>query len=221
MITATLSIKSTVLRRALDAVPDMDLTVEPGQFPFVGEKSAKLLVWATGDEFDRFESDAEADPTVSRVSPIATIDSDRLYRVSLADDELESLFSTLFYDHDTILVRGTITAAGWELCMRALDKAAISRVYDQLRERETPVHLRSIYSESDGRGRSADLSAEQYEALAVAFERGYFDVPRRTTLTELADDFDVSSQALSERLRRAEATVLENVLDGDSAESGE
>ncbi|WP_101297355.1 helix-turn-helix domain-containing protein [Halegenticoccus soli] len=221
MITAEFSIEVPFLRESLAAVPDMTLTIEPGQFPFVGEKNAKLLVWASGDDFERFEAAAEDDPTVAELSSLATQDSKRLYRVEFARNELESLFATLFYDHDTLLVEGTVTASGWLLRMRALEKSAISTIYDRLREREIPVHFNSIFSESDSHAFSTDLSEEQYEALSVAFERGYFEVPRRTNLTELAEEFPVSSQALSERLRRATATVLEEALDGPEADSAE
>jgi predicted DNA binding protein len=39
--------------------------------------------------------------------------------------------------------------------------------------------------------------------LVAAVEEGYFAVPRRTTLVEIAEGIRVSDQAVSERLRRA------------------
>ncbi|WP_129115755.1 helix-turn-helix domain-containing protein [Halegenticoccus tardaugens] len=213
MISAEFLIKLDLLNESLDRASDVTLSIESGQFPFVGEKNSKLLVWASGGDLDRFESSTEDDPTVMEVTPLATRDSKRLYRIDFPRDELESLFDTLFYDHDTLLVDGVITADGWDLRMRALDKSAISRVYDELQERGHAVHFHSIHSECDDHSVDAKLSEAQYEALSAAFERGYYDVPRETNLEELAEEFPVSSQALSERLRRATAAVLEDALD--------
>lgn len=57
-----------------------------------------------------------------------------------------------------------------------------------------------------------DLTADQREALRVAFEHGYFEVPRGVTLAELSDHLGISHQAASERLRRATGNALAAVL---------
>ncbi|WP_101295377.1 helix-turn-helix domain-containing protein [Halegenticoccus soli] len=217
MITAKFLAEIPLLRRSLSSVPNMVLTVEPGQFPFVGSKSAKLLVWATGDEFERFEADARDDLTVMGIDLLVSEDSSRLYRIEFLKEELEALFATLFYDHDTILVKCEITDAGWEIRLQALHKSAISLIHDRLESRDIQVHVKSIYSDSYHRSPRNTLSERQHEALSIAYDRGYFDVPRRTTLEELAEEFSVSSQALSERLRRGTAAVLEEALDGSTA----
>ncbi|MEF8801015.1 MAG: helix-turn-helix domain-containing protein [Halolamina sp.] len=48
----------------------------------------------------------------------------------------------------------------------------------------------------------ADLTAPQKQALQVAREEGYFDVPRETTLDELGSELGVPRQAVSFRIRR-------------------
>jgi predicted DNA binding protein len=48
----------------------------------------------------------------------------------------------------------------------------------------------------------------------MAVERGYFDVPRKTTLEELADELDISRQALSEHVRRGTEKILRRALLG-------
>jgi predicted DNA binding protein len=54
----------------------------------------------------------------------------------------------------------------------------------------------------------AALTPGQEEALAAAIDHGYYEVPRRITLRELASVLGVKPSALSERLRRAEANVI-------------
>lgn len=52
------------------------------------------------------------------------------------------------------------------------------------------------------------LSEEQEMAVRAALEEGYYNVPRKLSLTELADQLGISVSALSERLRRAESQVM-------------
>lgn len=54
----------------------------------------------------------------------------------------------------------------------------------------------------------ADLRDEERRALALAHERGYFEVPRRTTLNELAAALGQSDVETSEQLRRGIDAVL-------------
>lgn len=57
-----------------------------------------------------------------------------------------------------------------------------------------------------------DLTPAQSEALAAAYEMGYFDVPKGVTAAEVAADLDVSKSAFLERLRRGQRALLGQVL---------
>ncbi|WP_267643987.1 helix-turn-helix domain-containing protein [Haloarchaeobius amylolyticus] len=46
------------------------------------------------------------------------------------------------------------------------------------------------------------LTSGERKALSIAFKQGYFEVPRQSTLTELADELGESSAELSETLRQ-------------------
>jgi predicted DNA binding protein len=52
------------------------------------------------------------------------------------------------------------------------------------------------------------LTPRQQEVLVAAIEAGYYDTPRDSTLTELADDLDTAKSTLSETLHRAEETAI-------------
>ncbi|WP_290814062.1 helix-turn-helix domain-containing protein [Halovivax sp.] len=58
-----------------------------------------------------------------------------------------------------------------------------------------------------------NLTAGQAEALETAYEMGYFEVPRRNDAAAVADALGVSKSAFLERLRRAEATLLQRALE--------
>nr|WP_222863711.1 helix-turn-helix domain-containing protein [Natronococcus pandeyae] len=55
--------------------------------------------------------------------------------------------------------------------------------------------------------------------MACAVRHGYFEIPRRISLEELAAELGVTHQALSERLRRASDTLAaaELGVDADSS----
>ncbi|WP_122088857.1 helix-turn-helix domain-containing protein [Halalkalicoccus subterraneus] len=65
------------------------------------------------------------------------------------------------------------------------------------------------------------LSAVQREALDLAISRSYYSIPRETTTAELAEELDISDQAVIERLRRATRTLGEEYIaasiDGNSS----
>jgi len=51
------------------------------------------------------------------------------------------------------------------------------------------------------------------ELLSTALDRGYFRVPRETTLVALAEEHDISDVEASERLRVGIEAVLRDHLD--------
>lgn len=59
------------------------------------------------------------------------------------------------------------------------------------------------------------MTGYQEDVLMIAYERGYFDSPRRTDLRELAALFDVSIATMSEILRKAQRKVMAEHFDED------
>ena len=53
-----------------------------------------------------------------------------------------------------------------------------------------------------------ELTMRQEQITRMAFERGYFDFPRKTDLKELADIFGISTSTLSEILRKGQRRIM-------------
>ncbi|MFB6070660.1 MAG: helix-turn-helix domain-containing protein [Halanaeroarchaeum sp.] len=53
------------------------------------------------------------------------------------------------------------------------------------------------------------LTDRQTEVLALALERGFFDVPRTATVSEIGDALDVSKSTASDVLRRAQRNLTQ------------
>ena len=56
------------------------------------------------------------------------------------------------------------------------------------------------------------LTEAQRDALVLAVEGGYYSIPREMSTNDLGRALEISDQAVTERLRRAIATLTENTL---------
>jgi predicted DNA binding protein len=61
-------------------------------------------------------------------------------------------------------------------------------------------------------GEGFELTDTQREALVLAYERGYFDSPRESSLEAVAEELGITQQSLSSRLRRGHRRLIENTL---------
>ncbi|MGI0132485.1 MAG: helix-turn-helix domain-containing protein [Thermoplasmata archaeon] len=78
----------------------------------------------------------------------------------------------------------------------------------ELRARVPGVELEALPASRDGPA-SRELTRRQREIFDRAMDEGYFDVPRRTSLTALAQRIGVSKSTLSESLAITEFKLLE------------
>jgi len=82
------------------------------------------------------------------------------------------------------------------------------RAFKRLMESvECELISKEVFSEEDV------LTFREYEMLKFAFERGYFDSPKRIGLEDLARFFDCSKSTASETLRRALTKVLRSYFE--------
>ncbi|MDG5818884.1 helix-turn-helix domain-containing protein [Natronococcus sp. A-GB7] len=57
------------------------------------------------------------------------------------------------------------------------------------------------------------LSERQLEVVAAAVDEGYYDTPRRCSLTELADHLGIAKSTCSETLHRAEEGIIKRFVE--------
>ncbi len=56
------------------------------------------------------------------------------------------------------------------------------------------------------------LTKRQEEIIQAAFQKGYYDCPKRITVKELAKIFDISQSTLGEILQRGEKKIISDHL---------
>lgn len=92
----------------------------------------------------------------------------------------------------------------------------LSSLADQFRALGLEFDVRSVRTSIDS---ESVVSDGQRQLIETAVEAGYYDTPRRCTLTELADQLDIAKSTASERLHRAEGAIIRAfVADGASGE---
>ncbi|AGB36532.1 helix-turn-helix domain-containing protein [Natronococcus occultus] len=175
--------------------------------------ATKLVFWAHGDDPEPIEAALEDDRTVADSSLLEVLSERRLYSAALSDWGADLLIYPEAAVND-ITFRDITVAGDGETRIRARvpSREALQDYRESCRERDIPFRLQRIFEESDSGRDYYGVSERQCEALLTALEDGYFDVPRETTLAAVAEELDISDQALSARLRRGQATLLRNTL---------
>jgi hypothetical protein len=164
-----------------------------------------LFVWASDGDLDIFEAAVTDDDTVADCKLIEDAGHRRLYRMPLypLDDRLQASRLDV-----------SSSADGVEARLRFPDRRSLSEYQPMVERKGVDVTLRRVYGESDTVfGGEYGLSVKQREALKAAVGAGYFEVPRAASLSDIAEDLGVSTQAVSERLRRGVTTLVESALD--------
>jgi DNA-binding CsgD family transcriptional regulator len=109
---------------------------------------------------------------------------------------------------------GTLTVV-----FHAADYDQLQAAIGELRERFPEVNVkRFVRSPADGQPRDtvsvnrSKLTARQLEVVETAYERGYFERPRRANATEIAADLGINPSTFREHLTAAESKILGDVL---------
>ncbi len=169
-------------------------------------------MWIDGTERSTVESALESSRSVAAYELVLTGDGRWLYDVEFTSDVVD-VFDLVAEEQGTV-VTASATNGTWQLQVRFCDREYVSRVYDRLLEHDVTTDLARL-TDLDGESVSSHgLTPKQYETLVAAHERGYFTIPRETSMEELADELGVSHQALSERLRRAYRALVDTELNG-------
>jgi predicted DNA binding protein len=194
-----------VFERVPDARVDIESTVATPD-------SHVLLMVRTDTTRRKSVIDAlRADASVTAVEYLTDRSDGWMFRVAWGEQPRRFVRRVLAEDATILSARAQNDK--WTLELLLPDRDALTRAYAAIEDCECGTELERIGTYGDGGGRF-DLTDEQREALVAAFEAGYYDIPRDLTAAELADELDISHQALSERFRRGYATLVAAIAAG-------
>lgn len=165
---------------------------------------------ATGVDPDRLEATMdEHEPVVAYAALESGVVTSR-YRVEIDTDHTDVY--TQLIDLQTHPVGAVVTGHGWKVTAQFADREELNEFRGACNE--TTVRFRPLRVFEGDADPTDDygLTAAQHEALRAALEIGYFKVPREGDLSELAEELDTTTSALSERLRRAQQQLVSRTI---------
>lgn len=212
-----------VLSSTLRAVPEMTVEVER---EFATDPARPILfLWAYGGPFDRFESELDTDTSVTNITCLDAVEQGSAIDLSRYDGEKERrLYRVQLTDHATTLYPVYVrlgaamlelvgTDDRWDAKMRFPSRETLSEFRQHCLNEDIDFSLKRLYGpETPAAGTDDDLTDCQREALTLALEYGYFEVPRESPLSTLGSELNVSDQAVSERIRRGVKSVVADSL---------
>lgn len=197
-----------VFHEAFRAEPDMIIEIERT----VGtDEILTPYFWVSNVTPEKFEKAASDDPTLTSVQRLDEFDEATLYRTNWTS-EVHALVYAL-----TTMGAPIVGAQGggreWTLRIRFDDRERLEEFTRYLNDQDVSFDLRQLYEISHPRsGTQYGLTPKQTEAITTAWDMGYFDLPREVTMKEVSDALGIAPQSFSDRLRRAEHTLIKNAL---------
>ena len=167
------------------------------------EKGVKDLVEIAGPQDIMAEvlKDIRKNPLVSMVDTTITERGKIVGAVTTSRCDICRILT----DSDCFLISAETKSAGkveWTLVMS--DKDVLKGIFDKLKAKSVVAELIKLTKIDD----KESLTERQDKITHVAFDRGYFDYPKRISLRELARMFEVSPSTLSEILRKGQRKIV-------------
>ncbi|MCO8244942.1 helix-turn-helix domain-containing protein [Haladaptatus sp. AB643] len=210
VVDLTLPGESFPLGRLLKEHPDIQIELER-LVPL--DNRILPFFWVTNGSAEHIESVLEAQRIVESVELLTTVEDRYLYQVtwtSEVDGVIDALLAT-----QGVILEGQSVGRLWEIRLRFPSHEQLRKFNQCCVGAGITVDVKSVYNPHVPSIQD-QLTTTQWETLVLAYEWGYFAVPRECTLTELAEYFEVSKQAVSQRLRRATNTVIKSIAFSSS-----
>lgn len=166
--------------------------------------------WVRGEEVADIEAAFERHAGVNEIELIDSVDDQHLMRTQWKSEYfgiLDALAAS-----DVVVLSGVGTKDGWHFEVRGETRKAIGEFQNMCRNNDIEIEITAVHALLPVRGSDYELTEPQREALALAYERGYFDSPRTTSLSELAEELDITQQSLSSRIKRGLRRLVDNAL---------
>lgn len=204
----TIPAEAFALDRTLEAVPDATIEIE--RHATHSRKWIMPFLWTTGVAVDTIEEALRADPTVVDVTQVGQAGDTGQFTVEWAAS-FQNLIDDIV-DRQGIIQEAEAANGLWYLKLKFVDRDAVREFQAYFDEHGDPFELERLYDGTALKEREYNLTPEQHTVLVTALDMGYFAVPRESQIGELAAELEISTSAVSQRLRRATRNLTENTL---------
>lgn len=203
----TIPAEQFALSETLSTVPETVVDVDR----VVAHTSTEIMpyFWTAGPDYEEFERAAKNDPSVEELTRIDEFEEEVLYRAKWVQN-VECVVYT-YTEPGATLLDVTGRDEHWELRLRFDDEDDLTQFRNYVSENRLRANVERLYKPSHPPSRSRPvLTEKQREVVIAGLRSGYYEIPRETRPSELAEEFGISQQALSKRFRRAHRALAEN-----------
>ena len=166
-----------------------------------------MAFWAYGEGLDELEATLEE---VERVDSLTLVNDDgdvRLYHV-VGRQRFKMDFTEVSF-LPTVGFNAVVVEDGWTVQAVVADRSSLYEMRDTFESVGAGFDLHRLTEAGEYSTGPSNLTTAQFNALVEAYEMGYFEVPREASARDVADSLGISPSSFSERLRRAESSLLE------------
>jgi len=177
----------------------------------LGEQAVPFFTVHGPAESEAFRRAVQNHPSVSDVQVVSSHEDRTLYALDwdVSEDRLfEGIHETRAH-----LLSATGGPKTWEFELRFRSHDLLGEFQEYCSDATIPLEVGRIYNPTRPEsGPYYGLTERQRDTLVQAVQGGYYALPRQLSTQDLADEFAISDQAVTERLRRAIMTLVDNSL---------
>jgi predicted DNA binding protein len=148
---------------------------------------------------------------VTNIAPIDFINGGRLYHAEWTQNVESIVYAYIELGATILQAIGRIK--NWELRIRFDDRESLSQFQAYCGENGISFKLNRIQEQEQPMASAQyDLTTKQRETLVTALKKGYYEVPQEVSMSELANQIEISKQALSKRFHAAYKNLIASTL---------
>lgn len=177
----------------------------------LGEQAVPFFTIHGADGNRAFRAAVQDHPSVTDITEVSSHDERTLYALNwdVAEDHL---FRGI-REQNAQLLSATGGADTWEFELRFRSHDSLSEFKEYCSNERISLEVGRIYNPARPEsGPFYGLTQRQRDTLVRAVEGGYYSLPRELSTQDLAEEFGISDQAVTERLRRAIVSLVDNSL---------
>lgn len=169
------------------------------------------LFWIHDSGRKSFVEHVQRHPSVNAASEVDSFEDRTLFTLDW-DAYQDRLFQGIS-EYEGQLLSAIGASEAWDFELRFPDHDRLSEFTTHCEDAGVSLEVIRVYNPTKpDAGPWYGLSQPQREAISLAVRTGYYDIPRGCTTKELADELGISDQAVTERLRRAIASLVTYTL---------
>ena len=167
--------------------------------------------WVTDAGVTEIDMSTVSHPGITDIRVIDTAEDNAFIRIDW-DFGYESVLTAIL-ETDAELISAIGKQEQWTFEIRGNDQQAVSDFRSYCHEHDIPIELTQLHALSPLQsGHEYDLTDAQREALTLGYARGYYDSPRQVTQQVLADELEITRQAVASRLQRGTRRLVASTV---------